>query len=332
MKKILTISIAAYNVEKYLDETLNSLLCKHMEQLEVLVINDGSKDKTKLIAENYQNKYPNVFKLVDKQNGGYGSTINKGIELATGKYFKQLDGDDKFDTDNLDKLLEELSIIDVDIVYNPYYSWHDQKIEIVYCGIENKKNETTNIDDCLHDFRNDLVMHSLAYKTNLLKENNIKILENSFYTDSEYALYPFLYAKTMKVFDFPIYIYRIGNVGQSVSAVGMRKHYLDFDKVINSILDNTKEFKSINNDTDKYILYKIANIFCISISNLIFSLPWNYRSYKYIKKVDQNIKDKNNFLYASHKEHKTVNCFRKGKFIVYSLLHFYLKRKYKDVK
>lgn len=329
MEKILTVSIAAYNVEQYITETLDSLLCKNKEKLEILVINDGSKDKTQTIAEQYQEKYPSIFKIVNKQNGGYGSTINKGIELATGKYFKQLDGDDKFDTQYLDRLLEELENIDVDIVYNPYYSWHDDKLEIVHCGIEGKKNASLDINDCLHNFKNDLVMHSLAYKTDLLKKNNIRILENSFYTDSEYALYPFLYAKTMKIFDFPIYIYRIGNVGQSVSVVGMRKHYLDFDKVINSIIDNTKEFKSINNDAGRYILYKIDNIFCISISNLIFALPWGYKNYKYIKSIDKNIKNKNEFLYTNHKEHRTVNTFRKGNFITYTLLHLYLKRKYR---
>lgn len=286
MEKILTVSIEAYNVEQYITETLDSLLCKNKEKLEILVINDGSKDKTQTIAEQYQEKYPSIFKIVNKQNGGYGSTINKGIELATGKYFKQLDGDDKFDTKYLDRLLEELENIDVDIVYNPYYLWHDDKLEIVHCGIEGKKNASLDINDCLHNFKNDLVMYSLAYKTDLLKKNNIRILENSFYTDSEYALYPFLYAKyakTMKIFDFPIYIYQIGNVGQSASAVGMRKHYLDFDKVINSI-------------------------------------------------IDKNIKNKNEFLYASHKENKTVNTFRNGKYITYTLLHFYLKCKYKSVK
>ena len=90
MKKNLTISIAAYNVEKYIKETLDSLICKNMNLLEVLIIDDGSKDNTDKIAKKYEEKYKGVFKVISKKNGGYGSTINTGVEYATGKYFKQL--------------------------------------------------------------------------------------------------------------------------------------------------------------------------------------------------------------------------------------------------
>ena len=330
MKKLLTISIAAYNVENYIEETLDSLICKNMDKLEVLIINDGSKDNTEKIAKKYEKKYPQVFKVITKPNGGYGSTINKGIELANGKYFKQLDGDDKYDTKNLDILLEKLNDLDTDIIYNPYYSWTDKEIKTVYCGIEKEDNKNVDLNYYLKNFRNDIVMHSLAYKTSILKKNKIKILENSFYTDSEYALYPFMYSKTIKVFNFPLYVYRIGNIGQSVSIVGMRKHSEDFNKVINSILKNTKKLKlSLDNEIEKYILYKTQNIFCISISNLILALPFSYKSYKYIKSIDLNIKKQNKNLYVCFKEHKTVNYFRKGKFLTYALLHMFLRLRLK---
>ena len=326
MKKILTISIAAYNVEKYIDETLKSLVCKNINKLEVLIIDDGSKDNTSSIAKNYEKEYPNTFKVINKKNGGYGSTINKGIELATGKYFKQLDGDDKYDTTNLDILLEELSKTDADIIYTPYYSWNGQIMNPVYCGIEKNNTDIDDLNYYLKGFSNDIVMHSLAYKTTILKENGIKILENSFYTDSEYALYPFMYAKTIKVFDLPLYVYRVGNIGQSVSIVGMRKHYEDFGKVINSILRNTNKIsKNPKTYIEKYILYKIDNIFCISISNLILALPYSYKNYKYIKNLDQHIKEENELLYIDSKKHKTVHYFRKGKFLTYTLLHMFLK-------
>ena len=95
--KLLTISIAAYNVEKFLDKTLSSLCNESIsEDVEVLIIDDGSKDKTSDIAKKYEKKNPKIFKYVYKENGGHGSTINKGIELAQGKYFRVLDGDDYF--------------------------------------------------------------------------------------------------------------------------------------------------------------------------------------------------------------------------------------------
>lgn len=106
INKILTISIAAYNVEKYIGKTLDSLINDDvMDKIEVLIENDGSTDNTAGIANEYVKNYPNTFKLINKQNGGYGSTINRSIKEAQGKYFKQLDGDDFLDTENLRKLV-----------------------------------------------------------------------------------------------------------------------------------------------------------------------------------------------------------------------------------
>ena len=93
--KLLTISIAAYNVEQYLKKCLDSFIEPSiMSQLEVLIVNDGSKDSTLEIAREYEKKYPDTFKAIDKPNGGHGSTINTAIENATGKYFKVIDSDD----------------------------------------------------------------------------------------------------------------------------------------------------------------------------------------------------------------------------------------------
>ena len=327
MKKNLTISIAAYNVEKYIKETLDSLICKNMNLLEVLIIDDGSKDNTAKIAKKYEEKYKGVFKVISKKNGGYGSTINTGIEYATGKYFKQLDGDDKYDTDNLDRLLLDLNDIDADVLYNPYVTWTSSGLNVEHNEVENSNKKDCKLKHCLNNVSSDLVMHSLAYKTSILKDNKIKILENSFYTDSEYALYPFIYSNTIHIFDYPIYVYRMGDEGQSVSLNGMRKHYLDFEKVINSIIKNTANSveKLPNDEKKKYIIRKIDNVISISISNLIVALPLSLKNYKYIKTVDKNIKKTANIYYITSKVHKTVYYFRKGKFMIYTLLHIYKK-------
>ena len=105
MSKILTISVAAYNVENYISNTLESLLVDDIDDIEILVEDDGGIDNTANIVKEYEEKYPNVVKLIHKENGGYGSTINKSLEIATGKYFKQLDGDDWYDSNNFKKFL-----------------------------------------------------------------------------------------------------------------------------------------------------------------------------------------------------------------------------------
>ena len=93
--KLLSISIAAYNAESTLEKCVNSMIeSRYRRKLEILIINDGSTDNTVKIAKNYENKYPDTVRVIDKENGGHGSTINAGISVATGLYFKIVDADD----------------------------------------------------------------------------------------------------------------------------------------------------------------------------------------------------------------------------------------------
>ena len=100
-EKILTISVAAYNVEEYIRQTLDSLTDERViGNLEIFVVDDGGKDSTLDIAKEYANIYPESVFPIHKENGGYGSTVNYSLAHAHGKYFKLLDGDDWFDTEN----------------------------------------------------------------------------------------------------------------------------------------------------------------------------------------------------------------------------------------
>ena len=121
MNKIVSISIAAYNVENFLDETLSSLFCPDvLDDIEVFIVNDGSKDATADIARKYVEKCPTSFFLIDKNNGGYGSTINASVLKATGKYFRLLDGDDWFDKTELIKYISALKKTDSDLVITDF--------------------------------------------------------------------------------------------------------------------------------------------------------------------------------------------------------------------
>ena len=95
MDKILTVSVAAYNVEKFIRNTLDSCIAEEiMTDLEVLVVDDGATDATAEIVREYEDKYPQTFRLIHKENGGYGTTVNRSMQEASGKYFRLLDGDD----------------------------------------------------------------------------------------------------------------------------------------------------------------------------------------------------------------------------------------------
>ena len=120
MSKLLTISIAAYNVEKTIEKCLDSFLpCRHLSDLEILVINDGSTDHTAEIVSGYEKRYPGIY-LINKENGGHGSTINKSLSLSTGKFYKVIDGDDWVDSVELDKLCDCLESTEAELVINDY--------------------------------------------------------------------------------------------------------------------------------------------------------------------------------------------------------------------
>lgn len=122
MNKLLTLIVPTYNMEQYLERCLSSLIIdkKQMSLLQVLVINDGSKDRSSEIAHSFEKKYPNSFTVIDKENGNYGSCFNCGIELAIGKYVRLLDSDDWLNTDGLSDFLNKLKVIDTDVVVTKY--------------------------------------------------------------------------------------------------------------------------------------------------------------------------------------------------------------------
>lgn len=323
MEKILTVSIAAYNVEKFLEKTLESLVIESMDLLEVLIINDGSKDNTLSIAEKYQKKYPNTFRVIDKENGGYGSTINTGIREAKGKYFKQLDGDDWYLTENLEKLCRDLKDKDADIIYNPYvrYLIDDDRQELNTNEII-KYKENNILEEVIRYAKPVLYMHNLAFRTDLLKKNNICIDEKCFYTDTEYIIFPMIYCKTIQIFDYPIYVYRYGDENQSVGREGRRKHYNDHLKMSNSILNKYAEIENLSYEIKTYIEEYMATVFASGIANYLMTLNATKENYKLILEYDSNVRSTSESIYRKMEKYsKTVSIMRKGNYFIYCLIN-----------
>ena len=127
MEKVLTVTVPAYNVERYLNQTLESFIHEDiMKDIEVLIIDDGSKDRTALIGKQYEQRYPDTFRVISKENGGHGSTINRGIREANGDYFKVVDGDDWVNTSDFVKLVQELKSCTAEYVVTNYYEVNDK--------------------------------------------------------------------------------------------------------------------------------------------------------------------------------------------------------------
>lgn len=265
MTKTLTLTIPSYNVEEFLEQTLNSFVDDSiLNDIEVIIVDDGSKDNTAKIAKAYEEKYKNTFKLISKENGGHGSTINAGIKNATGKYFKVIDGDDWVNTEQLVELIKYLKKSDVDMIFTNYIEFYEdikttKKIE--FLGFENDTEYTfEEISD-----KEIIPMHSLAFKTEILQKNNIVIDENSFYVDVEYILFPIPFIKTVKFFDLYIYVYRLAQANQSVSINGFQKHIDNHLNVIDTLLDFSEQYSKSDNYNPKYLGYinrRIADMVC----------------------------------------------------------------------
>ena len=132
MAKILSVSVAAYNVESTLRETLDAFVASGvLDDVDVMTVDDGSSDGTAKLAQEYVDRYPDTFRLISKENGGWGSTVNAGIQNARGKYFRQVDGDDYYNPHNMPAYIQSLRDCETDMVITPYVSYDDATREIL---------------------------------------------------------------------------------------------------------------------------------------------------------------------------------------------------------
>lgn len=230
--KILTIAIPTYNMEQYLCRCLDSLIIdeKLMHELEVLIINDGSTDKSLEIGLKYQEKYPQTFQVINKKNGNYGSCINKALNKAKGLFFKILDADDWFDNINFQSYIRELPKIKTDIILTNFcHNYSTGEKTIRKTKIANNTSFNLNKNDLkINDIKQIIAMHGLTVRTDILKENNYIQQEGICYTDVEFCFYSILYAETVTFLNINLYQYFLGREGQSVSINTSIKRYNDF--------------------------------------------------------------------------------------------------------
>lgn len=333
MNKILSISIAAYNVEKTLREALEPFLMENVRELvDVMIINDGSTDSTKDIAMEYQLEYPDTFRLINKENGGWGSTLNVGIKNAIGKYFKQLDGDDYYSYENLYEFLMFLKKIDADMIHSPFVTYSDgsgilQELG-VYEGDYSKFpiNRVIGLDECTNFIP---AMHSSTFLTKVLQQSDIKITEKCFYTDVEFILKSLNNCSTIAFFEKPIYYYRLARDGQSMSVTGVRKHYTDHQKMLLGML----EYYTKNVTKDEY-----KKIFIDRLSGAVtmqyifyFALECTDKQKNELREFDTLLKNKYNFFYYLEKG-RPVSFLRKTSFLGYNIIAKYKMMKDKKLK
>lgn len=223
--KLLSIAIPCYNSEAYMAKCIESLLVGG-EEVEIIVVNDGSKDGTAEIAREYQEKYPTIVKAVNKENGGHGSAVNTGLENATGLYFKVVDSDDWVDEEAYKAILCKLAelagsrpILDMMISNFVYDKVGVKKKKVMkYSSLSMPKDRLFTWKEMGHFFKGQyILMHSVIFRTKMLKECGIRLPEHTFYVDNLFVFEPLPYVKNMYYMDVDFYHYFIGRDDQSVN-------------------------------------------------------------------------------------------------------------------
>ena len=329
--KILSISVAAYNAEKWLRRCLNSFrVSEIMSDIEVLIVNDGSGDGTKDIALEYVSKYPEVFRLIDKENGGHGSTINAAIQVAQGKYFKIVDSDDWVEREGIVDLVERLRKNIVDAVISPYYIVNTdsfEKKEVVCVHGMDAAQIGTPCDIAGLRANYDLTMHALTFRTAILKEHFIPIDEHCFYVDMEYLIFYFDFVKTLLLTQIPVYDYLIGGNEQSISRSSMLKRRNQHMRVCTRIL-------AFYNGSD--IVKRMIQDMIIREYGILLTIPDRKQSRNELNEFEKILKAEKNDIYSEtilngvkEKKETAIAIFllRKVRFHGYALIHFLILKK-----
>lgn len=223
--KQLSIIIPIYNMEKYLSKCLSSLIVENenlQNTIEIIAVIDGATDNSSSIAHLFQKKYPGIIKVIDKENGNYGSCINRGLKEATGKYIRILDADDSFNKENFARFLQILSSIDADLILSNYNLVDNKGNILERRSFDLETMITTDIVKVLKPV-SELEMHAITYRRQILLDINYHQTEGISYTDTEWAFIPLMAVNTVCYVNLQIYNYLVGRPGQTMDISVLRK-------------------------------------------------------------------------------------------------------------
>lgn len=257
--KVLSIIIPMYNMENYIGKCLQSLLdipTECLESIDIIVVNDGSKDQSLRIATSYQKKYPEVIRVIDKENGNYGSCINAGLAKALGTYVKVLDSDDYFSSVGLSAILEKISSIPVmDMIITDFDIINANDEITNHVSFHLKKEKCLLFNDIWKKI-SDIQMHAIIYRTELFKEINYHQTEGISYTDQEWCYYPMVKIQTVYYVNNVLYKYLLGREGQTMSENVLKKKISNLEIVANKMLKHFSLLDKNKLSRERYLLLR----------------------------------------------------------------------------
>ena len=303
--KDITFTIPCYNSQDYMERCINSLLVAG-EKAEIIIVDDGSTDQTGAIADRYAQQYPKVIRVVHQENGGHGAGVNAGLALASGKYFKVVDSDDWLDQRELKKLLGKIGqwnragrsvdLIICNYIYDHLYEKRAKRMgyQNVFC-----ENKICGWKDMKH-FRPSqyLVMHSLIYRTEVLRRSGVKLPRHSFYVDNIFANQPLPYVRSLCYLNLDLYHYFLGREDQSVNEKVLMQRIdqqIRVTKLVSACTD-LERMRIHNPKLAEYLIRNISIMMAISSIHLLLigtsealrkrEMLWNY-----VKNHDRRLYD-----------------------------------------
>ena len=222
--KLLTFTVPCYNSEAYMEKCIRSLLTGG-EDVEIIIVDDGSRDGTAAIADRFAAEYPTIIKAVHQENGGHGEAVNAGLRNATGLYFKVVDSDDWVNQEayekvlsTLKRLLHEQQVIDMMICNYVYEKQGALRKKVMRYKTAFPREEVFGWNNVkfLHKGQY-ILMHSVIYRTKMLYDCGLELPKHTFYVDNIFVFDPLPYVKQMYYLDVNFYRYFIGREDQSVN-------------------------------------------------------------------------------------------------------------------
>ena len=299
--KLLSFAVPCYNSAAYMEKCVNSLLAGG-EDVEILIVNDGSTDETAVIADRLAAEHPTIVRAIHKQNGGHGSAVNAGIEHATGLYFKVVDSDDWVKEEAYMQVLETLKnltggekVLDMLISNFVYEKIGESRRKVMQYRHILPKDEMFTWSDIRHFYKGHyILMHSVIFRTKLLRECGLQLPEHTFYVDNIYVFEPLLHVKNMYYLDVNFYRYYIGREDQSVNEsimIGRIDQQIKVNKIMADFMVENKSAIVANKKLEQYMLSYLDIITTVSSILLIKSgteenLQKKKELWDYLKKKD----------------------------------------------
>jgi hypothetical protein len=305
-----------------------------LEQLEIIVVNDGSGDDTAAVAEEFVKQYPQTVRLINQDNKGHGGALNTGCAAARGKYLKVVDADDWVETDNLPALLSFLSSCKSDVVLT-----HHDTQDISTGEVRNWKSYPKTFGKAYtlehimlqpYNFDRSLTFHGITYRTKFYQSQHIPLSEKVFYEDHEYATFACCKADTITALDLLIYHYRIGDVQQSVSDANQLKRLSHMETVLNRFLTEYKNLPTTDGGRS-YFEMKAQGVLLAYITTVMLVEPNRKKGRQLGKSMMSRFRDRLPGAYErsvmQYRIFRIMNCLHLKKATWERILHSKLYRK-----